>query len=81
MLVDIFSGRDRQSALSKGSYHFSTAPSQGEQLELAGERFIVADAWHRPDIYYRRAKFAILVSDVIEPARQLGQPDRAGAFS
>jgi hypothetical protein len=38
MLVDIFSGRDRQSALSKGSFHFSALPSHGEQLELAGER-------------------------------------------
>jgi hypothetical protein len=37
MLVDIFSGRDRQSALSKGSFHFSALPSHGEQLELAGE--------------------------------------------
>lgn len=81
MLVDIFSGRDRQSALCKGSFHFSTAPSPGEQLELAGERFTVADAWHRPDIYYRGAKFAILVTDAIEPARQLGKVDKAGAFS
>ena len=30
MLVDIFSGRDRQSALSKGSFHFSALPSHGE---------------------------------------------------
>ena len=80
MLVDIFSGRDRQSALSKGSFHFSALPSPGAQLELAGERFTVADAWHRPDICYRGAKFAILVTDAIEPAQHLARPDIADAF-
>ena len=81
MLIDIFSGRDRHSALCKGSFHFSIAPSAGEQLELAGERFTVADAWHKPDIDSRGAMFAILVTDAVEPARQSGQLEKAGAFS
>ena len=80
MLVDIFSGRDRPPPLSKARFHFSAPLRHGPQPELGGERFTVADAWHRPDICYRGAKFAILVTDAIEPAQHLARPDIADAF-
>jgi hypothetical protein len=61
MLVDVLSGRDRRSARLRGTYHFARSPKPGEQVEIEGELLIVARAWHRPDIYFRGAKFAILV--------------------
>lgn len=81
MLVDIYSGRDRQSAQCEGSFHFSSTPAPGEQVELAGERFTVTEAWHRPDIYYRGAKFAILVTNPVEQPRTARRMDNAGAFA
>ena len=61
MLIDVFAGRDRRSAQPRGSYHFSCSPAPGEQVELDGKLLIVTRAWHRPNICYPGAKFAILV--------------------
>ncbi len=66
MLVEIYSGRDRQSAQCEGSFHFSSTPAPGERMELAGARYTVTEAWHRPDIQFRGANFAILVTDAVE---------------
>ena len=60
MLVAVFSGSDRRSATSKGSFHFAQSPAPGDQVEVEGELLIVTDAWHTPSIFYRGAKFAIL---------------------
>ena len=81
MLVDIFLGRNRQTATAEGSFHFSNPPVSGEEVELAGVRLKVMEAWHRPDIYYRGAKFAILVADAVEMPLTLQQMDDAGAFA
>ena len=81
MLVDIFSGRDRQSAQCAGSFHFTRHPAPGEQVELAGERFTVTDAWHRPDIHYRGAKFAILVTEAIGPSPVIRYADNVPAIA
>lgn len=69
MLVDILAGRDSGSATSRGSYHFASVPRPGDQVELDGSLFVVSQAWHRPDICYKGAKFAILVK---QPAGQAG---------
>jgi hypothetical protein len=68
MLIDVFSGRDRSSAQCRGSFYFSCPPNPGENVELAGERFTVAEAWHKPDGCYRGAKFAIFVEATGSPA-------------
>ena len=81
MLVHIFLGRNRRTARSEGSFHFSNPPVPGEEVELAGVRLTVMEAWHKPDIYYRGAKFAILVADSVETPRTLQQMDDAGAFA
>ena len=81
MLVDIFLGRNRQTATAEGSFHFSNPPVPGEEVELAGVRLTVMEAWHKPDIYYRGAKFAIFVTDAVESPRELQRMDDAGAFA
>ena len=68
MLIDVFAGRDTNSAASRGSFHFARSPQPGEQVEIDGTVLIVTRAWHRPDIYYRGAKFAILVGDPVDRA-------------
>lgn len=80
MLVDIFLGRNRQTAKAEGTFHFSNSPVPGE-VELAGVRLTVMEAWHKPGIYYRGAKFAILVADAVEMPLKLQQMDDAGAFA
>lgn len=65
MLIDVFAGRDPNAAASRGSFHFARSPQPGEQVEIDGTVLIVTRAWHRPDIYYRGAKFAILVADQV----------------
>ena len=81
MLVDIFLGRNRQTAKAEGTFHFSNSPVPGEEVELAGVRPTVMEAWHKPGIYYRGAKFAILVADAVEMPLKLQQMDDAGAFA
>ncbi len=81
MLVDVFSGSDRNSAQCEGTFYFSSPPDPGEQVELAGEYFTVTRAWHRPDTSHRGAKFAILVAGAVETARQTERPDKAGAVA
>lgn len=68
MLIDVFSGRDRRSAEPRGSLHFARSPSPGERVEIDGTAFVVTRAWHRPDIYYPGAKFAILVDEQVDHA-------------
>lgn len=63
MLIDVFAGQDGRSAQSRGSFHFACPPKPGEEVEIEGAVVIVTKAWHRPDIYYKGAKFAILVDD------------------
>lgn len=81
MLIDIFSGPDRHSAQRIGSFHFSSLPSPGEQFELSGKLFTVKEAWHKPDIYYYGAKFAIFVTDTIDMRMVVRRPDNADAFA
>ncbi len=81
MLVDIFLGRNRQTAKAERTFHFSNSPVPGEEVELAGVRLTVMEAWHKPGIYYRGAKFAILVADAVEMPLKLQQMDDAGAFA
>jgi hypothetical protein len=69
MLIDVFAGHDRNSAEAQGSFHFARAPMPGEQVEIDGAIVVVTRAWHRPDIYYRGAKFAILVGDPVDDAQ------------
>jgi hypothetical protein len=66
MLIDVFAGHDRNSAAPRGSFHFARSPKPGEHVEIDGTVLIVTRAWHRPDIYYRGAKFAILVGDPVD---------------
>jgi len=71
MLIDVFAGPERNSATPRGSFHFARAPEPGEQVEIEEVVLIVTRAWHRPDIFYPGAKFAVLVSDPadhVEPA-------------
>lgn len=68
MLVDIFAGRDHCSASPRGSFHFSRSPEPGEKVEIDGEILTVTRAWHRPDVHYAGAKFAILVAAEIDRA-------------
>lgn len=68
MLIDVFAGRDGRSVASWGSYHFARSPRPGEEVEIDGSLVIVTRAWHRPDIYYKGAKFAILVDETVSPA-------------
>jgi hypothetical protein len=68
MLIDVFAGRDRRSAEPKGSFHFSRSPTPGEQVEIEGEVLIVTRAWHRPNICYPGAKFAVLVEQELADA-------------
>ena len=70
MLIDVFAGRDRNSAAPCGSFHFARSPRPGEHVEIDGSVLIVTRAWHRPDIYYRGAKFVILVEDPADPAER-----------
>lgn len=65
MLIDVFAGPDRRSAASRGSFHFAQAPKPGEKVEIDGTILIVTGAWHRPDIHYAGAKFAILIDERI----------------
>lgn len=68
MLIAVFAGRDSRSAASRGCFHFARAPRPGEEVEIDGAVAIVTRAWHRPDIYYKGAKFAILVDDPVSRA-------------
>ena len=68
MLIDVFAGHDRNSAAPRGSFHFARSPKPGEHVEIEGTVLVVTRAWHRPDIYYRGAKFAILVCDPVDRA-------------
>lgn len=68
MLIDVFDGRDRAAAKSKGSFHFARSPHPGEHVQIDGTARVVTQAWHQPSIYYLGAKFAILVSDEITSA-------------
>ncbi len=80
MLIDVLAGRDRRSAKSWGSYHFACVPKVGDKLEIDGTALTVTDAWHRPDIYYKGAKFVILASEAVgRSASQLEVRDDAGA--
>lgn len=82
MLIDVFSGRDRNSAAARGSFHFARAPGPGEHVEIDGMVLIVTRAWHRPDIYYHGAKFAILVDDGLDCAeRAIPVHDDAGVVA
>ena len=63
MLIDVLAGRDSGSAASRGSFHFACAPRPGDEVEIDGAVVVVTKAWHKPDIYYKGAKFAILVDD------------------
>jgi hypothetical protein len=80
MLIDVFAGRDRNSAEPRGSFHFARSPEPGEHVEIEGTVLIVTRAWHRPDIYYRGAKFVILVDDPTDHAETaISIYDNAGA--
>lgn len=71
MLIDVFAGRDSRSAASWGSYHFARSPKPGEEVEIDGSLVIVTRAWHRPDVYYKGAKFAILVDEAVSQAQDI----------
>ena len=80
MLIDVLAGRDRRSAKSWGSYHFACTPKVGDQIEIDGAALRVTDAWHRPDIYYKGAKFVVLVDEVVgRTAAHQEARDDAGA--
>ncbi|MDE8650656.1 hypothetical protein [Novosphingobium album (ex Liu et al. 2023)] len=69
MLIDVLAGRDSRSAASWGAFHFARSPSPGEEIEIDGTFAVVTKAWHRPDIYYKGAKFVILVDDPVSNIR------------
>jgi len=64
MLIDVLAG-DSSSPAAWGSFHFARSPKAGEEVEIDGTVVIVTRAWHRPSIYYKGAKFAILVEDTV----------------
>ncbi|MCW1432459.1 hypothetical protein [Novosphingobium sp. JCM 18896] len=66
MLIEVFSGRDIDSAEAKGAFHFAVAPKPGEQIERGAELLVVRRAWHRPKASYRDAKYAILAEGRVE---------------
>lgn len=63
MLVEVWAGHDHRSAAACGNYHFARSPQPGEEVEIDGTVVVVTRAWHRPSIYYKGPKFAILVED------------------
>ncbi|CCW16997.1 hypothetical protein EBBID32_13360 [Sphingobium indicum BiD32] len=69
MLIDVLAGRDSRSAASRGCFHFARAPKPGDEIEIDGAFVTVTKAWHRPDIYYKGAKFAILVGDPVSQVK------------
>ncbi|MBV1692010.1 hypothetical protein KRR38_31175 [Novosphingobium sp. G106] len=81
MLIDVLAGRDSGSAVYRGAFHFACSPKAGEEIEIEGAFAIVTKAWHRPDIYYKGAKFVILVEEPVGRAESLAEiRDDAGAL-
>lgn len=60
---------DSSSAAAWGSFHFARSPQAGEEVEIDGTVVVVTRAWHRPSIYYKGAKFAILVEEPVADAQ------------
>lgn len=61
MLVEVLAGPHEAAARSSGNFYFSRSPVVGEEIEIEGKLITVRRAWHRPDVYFAGAKFAILV--------------------
>jgi hypothetical protein len=61
MLVEVLAGPHEAAARSSGNFYFTRSPVAGEEIEIEGKLITVRRAWHRPDVHFAGAKFAILV--------------------
>lgn len=79
MLVDVLTGPDELSATSTGNFYFARSPGAGEQIEIEGKLLRVRRAWHRPDVHFSGAKYAILVAPWDPEDAQTAAHDEAGS--